>query len=169
MAYGDDDPDTESDSESFFTGTLRAGYVGDDANTYNVSGVAGSIFSGVSLTFDNGSLYYDVDFPDRLSATGGSTLVMSYVGGTGGGAATAWEGANGARTVVLGFPFETITSAAVRNDVMNRVLNFFQIDDPRRRLPARLQGEMLLAGVAQPVVRSRSALELVFAEADLIV
>jgi hypothetical protein len=154
---------------TFFTGTLRAGYVGDDAGTYNVAGAAGSIFSGVSLTFDNGSQFYDAEFPDRLSATGGSTVVMNYSGGTGGGAATAWSGTNGARTLVMGFPFETITSAAVRNDVMNRALTFFQIDDGRRRLGTRLQGDVLTSNIAQPATRSRSAMQLVDAEPGSIV
>lgn len=149
---------------SFFTGTLRAGYVSDDAGTYNVTGAAGSIFSGVSFSFDNGSQFYDADFPDRLSATGGSTVVMNYSGGSGGGAATAWAGVNGARTLVMGFPFETITSAAVRNDVMNRVLNFFQIDDPRRRIGVRLTGDVLLASVEPAATRTRSVRELLDAD-----
>src|SRR5438552_8426734 len=48
---------------SFFTSTLKSNYplvggtynTSDDANTYNASGNAGSIFAGISLAFDNGT------------------------------------------------------------------------------------------------------------------
>jgi hypothetical protein len=110
---------------SFFNNTLHANYVADDANTYNVTGSAGSIFAGLSMSFDNGAQFYNVDFPDVLSASAGSTVAMTYVGGTGGGAATQWSGASGQKVVLLGFPFETITTTANRNAVMSAVLNYF--------------------------------------------
>jgi hypothetical protein len=111
---------------SFFSNTLKSGYVGDDANTYAAAGVAGSIFAGLSIGFDNGAKFYDVDFPDRLSAGSGATVAMNYSGGTGGGAAVQWSSGR-ARVVNLGFPFETITADATRNAVMSRVLDFFQL------------------------------------------
>jgi hypothetical protein len=115
-----------NNGSSFFTNTLKAGYVGDDAGTYTATGAAGSIFSGVSVGIDDGSQFYDVDFPDRLSAAGGSTIAMNYVGGTGGGAATQWASGR-ARVVTMGFPFETITTANTRSTVMARVLDYFQM------------------------------------------
>lgn len=110
---------------SFFTGTLRANYVSDDAGTYNAAGGAGSIFDGLSFSFDNGSMTYDVDFPDRLATTGGSISVMNYVGGSAGNAAIAWSGSNGAKTLVMGFPFETITTSGARAAIMRRTLDYF--------------------------------------------
>lgn len=109
---------------SFFNNTLHAGYVSDDAGVYGVIGAAGSIFAGLSFSFDNGSQFYDVDFADVLSASAGSTVAMTYSGGSS-GAATQWAGGSGQKVVTMGFPFETITTAANRNAVMSAVLNYF--------------------------------------------
>jgi hypothetical protein len=120
---------TASDT-TFYQNTLKASYAGDDANSYSAVGTAGSIFEGISLSFDNGTQFYNVDFPDRLSALGGSTVTMTYVGGTGDGAAIQWSGPETARVVNFGFPFETISTAANRNAVMAAVLNFFEVAAP---------------------------------------
>jgi hypothetical protein len=115
---------------TFFNNTLRGGYVGDDAGTYNASGAAGSILSGINLTFDNGTRLYDVDSPDRLSAANGSTALLNYVGGTGGVAATRWTGTNGAQSVIFGFPFESIVDAGTRATIMRRLMSQFGFVDP---------------------------------------
>jgi len=52
---------------------------------------------------------------------------MRYVGGTADGAAIQWSGAGSARVVNMGFPFETITTAANRDAVMHAVLDFFNL------------------------------------------
>ena len=120
------DLDNLGNGQSFYENELRANYVADDANTYNVQGAAGSIFAGLNFSFDNGSTYYDAQFPDVISASSGSTIAMNYVGGSGGGAAVTYEDGSGmGRIVNFGFPFETITSAADRAAVMERVLMFF--------------------------------------------
>ncbi len=116
---------TASD-RTFYNSSLRADYVSDDAGTYNVQGAVGSIFAGLSFSFDDGSQFYDVNFPDRINPLNGSTTALSYVGGSGGGAGIQYDG--GATKVVnLAFPFETITSAANRAAVMDRVLDFFGV------------------------------------------
>jgi hypothetical protein len=120
---------------SFYGPVLRAAYVSDDAGTYDAAGIAGTIFDGISLTFDNGSQFYNVDFPDRIGSTSSgvspaSVVAMNYVGGLGGGAAVQWAGATGAKIVNFGFPFETITTAANRNAVMAAVLTFFGVGNP---------------------------------------
>lgn len=113
---------------SFFTNTLKSTYVSDDAGVYAATGSAGSIFAGISLGFSNGTdeVNYDVDYPDVLSPAGGSTLAMNYSGGSS-GAATQWSSGN-ARVVMMGFPFESITTVANQNAVMAAVLNFFNVD-----------------------------------------
>jgi hypothetical protein len=111
---------------TFYNSSLRADYVSDDAGTYNVQGAVGSIFAGLSFSFDNGSLFYDVNFPDRINPSNGSTTALTYVGGLGGGAGIQYDG--GATKVVnLAFPFETITTAANRAAVMDRILEFFDV------------------------------------------
>ncbi len=104
----------ESDRDPDFYGDyLRAVYLGDDADTYDFAGLAGGPFSGLAGRFDAGSEgAYDVGWPDRLAASGGSTVTLSYLGGTGDGAAVTYDGAY--RLVHVGFPLETVTDPLTR-------------------------------------------------------
>ena len=123
------DLDASGNGVSFYNSVLKADYVADDANTYSATGVAGSIFSGVSVTFDNGAQFYNVDYPDRIAPLGGATAALNY--GTGGAAAIQHtDGGTGAQLVMLAFPFETITTAATRNTVMARVIDYFSLLAP---------------------------------------
>jgi hypothetical protein len=112
---------------SFYNSVLRADHAADDAGGYTASGAAGSIFDGISLSFDNGTTSYNTETPDRLNAANGSTVAMNYTGNGSGGAAIQYSaGPTGPRVVNMGFPFETITTASNRNLVMARVLTFFE-------------------------------------------
>jgi hypothetical protein len=122
------DLDNLGNGQAFYNNSLHADYVADDAATYNVQGVGGSIFDGLSFSFDDGSQFYDVNFPDVISPLGGATTALSYVGGTGGGAAIQYDSGGSTKVVNLAFPFETITDETSRNDVMSRVLNFFSFN-----------------------------------------
>jgi N-acetylmuramoyl-L-alanine amidase len=100
----------------FYNNYLRAAYVNDDANTYDFAGTT-VLFNGQNGTFDNSTNgYFDVDFPDRVSTNAGSTIALNYIGGTADGAAVGYQGAY--RSLYLAFPFEAITSASVRNNLM---------------------------------------------------
>jgi hypothetical protein len=119
------DLDQHNNGRSFFENSLKADYVSDDAGTYAVSGNAGSIFEGLSLSFDDGTLFYDVDFPDVISPQPGAIAAMNYSGG-GGNAAIQVASTEGRGSIVmLAFPFETITTAADRAAVIDRVFDFF--------------------------------------------
>jgi Fibronectin type III domain len=111
---------------SFYQSTLRSDYVADNAGTYSITGGSG-IFSGIgAFSFDDGSLFYDVDFPDTLTGINGSVVNLTYSGGAGAGLQWPAGTAPGTgRIVMLGFPFETITSASVRSAMMSDVLDFF--------------------------------------------
>jgi len=123
------DLEASGNGPSFYNNVLKADYVADDAATYNAAGVAGSIFSGVSVTFDNGAQFYNVDYPDRIAPLGGATAALNYA--TGGAAAIQHTDAGtGSQLVMLAFPFETITSAATRNTVMARVIDYFSLLAP---------------------------------------
>ncbi len=119
------DLDNLNNGRSFYNGTLGGDYVSDDAGTYNVTGAAGSVFAGLSFSFDNGTQFYNTDFPDVINPTGGSVAALNYVGGLGGGAGIQKKGSTTGDVVMFGFPFETITSAADRAAVMTAVMNFF--------------------------------------------
>ena len=65
------DLDALNNGRSFYNNKLMADYVSDDANSYSVSGVPGGIFDGLSFQFDDGSQYYDAQYPDVITPTGG--------------------------------------------------------------------------------------------------
>ncbi len=112
---------------SFYNNYLKATYAGDDGATYNFAG--SGIYAGISSSFDNGtSCIYDVNFPDRLSPTAGATAVLTYSGGTGDGAAVAYKGSDFG-VVNFGFPIETVTDAAVREELLCNAIEFLVLDD----------------------------------------
>ncbi len=118
---------------AFYQDYLKATYVGDDGGVYSVSGVSGTIFEGLSgITFDDGSHgTYNVDYPDRITSQGGSTVNLSYTG-TSYKAGVQYEGLFGSgsiagKLVYLAFPFETIYPSSSRDSIMARVLEFFAL------------------------------------------
>lgn len=115
------------DDRLFYRQSLGARYVADDAGTYEVSGVAGSVFDGVGpFFFDDGTQgSFQAQYPDVIDPEGVSTTCMVY--GTGGGAATCRNDGI-SKVVTMGFPFETVFPAAIREVVMQRVLDFFGFD-----------------------------------------
>jgi len=116
------DLDYHGHGRDFYQGCLRAAYAGDDADTYQVAPVYGSIFDGLGGFGFDAPGEYDPDYPDIVTPLNGSTEALQYDGGAGGTAAVQYA-AGCQRVVNLGFPFETITPAA-RPDVMSRVMDF---------------------------------------------
>lgn len=115
----------------FYNNYLKAGFTVDDTNTYTAIG-NGGILAGIgAFSFDNGSgNTYDVRMPDAFTPLGGASSAMSYSGGTGGTAALQYSGTFGSGTTpgklfYMGFGFETISSEAKRNDLMERVITYF--------------------------------------------
>jgi hypothetical protein len=121
------DLDAQGGGASFYNNVLRADYVADDANSYTATATAGSIFAALpSITFDNGAGFnsYNVESPDRILPTNGSIAALNY--GSGGAAAIQYiDPATDSKLVMLAFPFESILSATTRNQVMERVLDYF--------------------------------------------
>ena len=122
------DLDQQDNGRSFYENTLKGNYVADDANTYSVTGTGGGIFDGLNFSFDDGSLFYNAEFPDVINPQDAAQAALSYVGGSGGSAAIQVPGAGGRGSIVMfGFPFETITTATDRAAVMGRVLDYFGV------------------------------------------
>lgn len=126
------DLDQQNNGRTFYETTLKANYVSDDAGTYTATAAGSGIFAGLSnLEFSNGATFsnldgqlYDVSTPDVLTPQAGATSALTYSGGIGGTAAIQVVGTGGLGSIVLfGFPFETITAAASREAVMDRVLD----------------------------------------------
>jgi hypothetical protein len=121
------DLDQQNNGRSFFETTLKGNYVADDANTYTVAAAGGGIFAGLAnFSFDDGTLYYNSEFPDVINPQSGAQTALTYSGGTGGSAAIQVPGTGGRGSIVMfGFPFETITTAPNRAAVIDRVFDFF--------------------------------------------
>lgn len=138
---------------AFFTNVLRAVYVSDSGGTGRITGTGGGIFSGISLSFNYTNLLtgiYAANYPDVLSAGDGATLAAVYGTSSGGGSGAVIQYSNATcRTVVMGFPFETILEASNRTAVMTRVMEFFHtgsgpgvtlIDEPFDEAPSAPSG-----------------------------
>ncbi len=116
------DLDDQGRDPGFYRAYLRAGFDGDDAGTYEVAPVAGSIFAGLANFRFDATGEYDADYADRLVPFNGGVAALTYAGGDGGTAAVQYADGCG-RLVNFGFPFETIPSGA-RASVMARVMDF---------------------------------------------
>ena len=119
----------------FYQNYFKAQYLSDDAANggYTIVPASGSIIDGLAaFNFDNGTHgTYDVDYPDGISPYGGSHLIASYAA-TAGGAGIAYEGTFGTGSaeghlVYLAVGFETIYPDSVRDSLMERFMNFFQV------------------------------------------
>lgn len=117
--------------KAFLHNVLGVRYGRDDANSYNIRAVSGSIFGGLpSGSFDNGSGgTYNVDYPDVLLPTDSKSKAALYYGFARDIAAiTRVQGK--ARVVFMGFPLETVTSASLRASLMQRSLRFLLRERP---------------------------------------
>ncbi len=117
---------------NFFTNVLHAAYTNDSGSNRFVTGTTTGFLSGVSIAFNYTNLLSDIyaaNWPDVLRAGSGAVTAAVY------GASSS--GANGAiiqysnatyRTIVMGFPFETITNETTRATVMTKAMQF--LSDP---------------------------------------
>jgi hypothetical protein len=130
------DLDQQNNGRTFFENTLKGNYAADDGGTYNITPASGSIFAGMSnFSFSNGnafsqldSQYYNAATPDVINPQAGASAALTYNGGTNGTAAIQVQGTGGRGSVVMfGFPFESITNATRRSEIMERVLDFFSV------------------------------------------
>lgn len=122
------DLDYLNNGRAFYRNMLGAQYAADDAQTYQVSPTPGGLFDGLpAFALDDGTMYYDAEFPDVLTSGAGAEPALYYAGGTGGVAAVAYEGAF--RVVNLGFPFEIMMDPAARAALAQRVMAFFGLPD----------------------------------------
>jgi hypothetical protein len=67
-------------ARTFYNSTLRASFASDSAGSYDAQGATGSIFNGISLTFDNGVSIYNVNSPDVITPMNGAISAMTYPG-----------------------------------------------------------------------------------------
>ena len=112
-----------SADQSFLAESFGAAFAADDAGTRSVQAEPSGPFGGLSsFSFDDGSGgIYNARFPDVLSAVSGGVPALRYT--SGGVAAIAKVGGVG-RSVLAGFPFETIVDADARTSLLQAVSVF---------------------------------------------
>jgi hypothetical protein len=110
----------------FFNTYLKAEYAGDASGSFTINGTGA--LNGISFGYGDtlqGSPYRE-DYPDHITAFGGSSIAASY--GNGLGAMTVFNGTFSGGTTpggvaLLAVPFETIHSKPSRDAVMAAALN----------------------------------------------
>ncbi|MDX1741441.1 MAG: hypothetical protein R3178_09120, partial [Rhodothermales bacterium] len=113
--------------QAFLRDYLKVAYAGDDSGNLTARGSDSGIFADLG-PFSYGSSPYQEDWPDYFTAASGGIATMLY--GNGLIAGVQYEGAFGSsaetgRLVLLGFPFETISSRQIQDEIIRRVMGFF--------------------------------------------
>ncbi len=116
---------------SFYQNYLKTKYVGDDSNDLSVYGASDTQFEGISFTYGGSSAVYREDYPDMIYNINGSKIILLYSKYSRAG--IAYIGHFGTsldtgKVVSLGFPFETITNVADRQDLMGKIIQLFESD-----------------------------------------
>lgn len=142
IAWDLDRPTTPTAADrDFFNNYLKMKYIADAPNgvkqtTYQAEVLASNPFSGVgNLAFDNGTHgSIDVQWPDVVKANAGGQTFAKYTGlDTAAGVSGVYfngmfpSGTTAGKLVALGFPFETIYTKSVRDQLMGKILTFFNI------------------------------------------
>jgi cell wall-associated NlpC family hydrolase len=119
---------------SFFLNYLHAGYVADDAKSYQVVGTAAGVFTGLSFEFDDGSGgIYQEDYPDVINLMMNAVTCLKYSSGTIAGIqyeGIFLEGTVPGKLVYLAFPWETITDDNQKQIVLMRISEYFGFIEP---------------------------------------
>ena len=110
---------TSNEEADWFNKTLHVSYAGQ-IKTDSISGV-----TGLGLNFDFyrnlNADHYATTHADILQPTGNAFCAMTYSNGS--SAAVAYN-ADNRKTFVMGFPFECIKEKAMRNSIMQGILNY---------------------------------------------
>ena len=114
-----------SETQTFYNQWLHADYAGDDAGTWGSGPSTGGIFEGlpeINFYSPTGAV---IDYPDQITPSNGAEAALDYLAGSGGTAAVTYDGDYA--VVTFGFPIEAIDGADRRQDVLERVFDFFGI------------------------------------------
>ena len=117
--------------QAFLSDWLHCTYVADDGGTGAVHGKTGTFLASTPVTFNRTNLLTDIyaaNYPDILAPATGAFAAASYGSASGTIAAIVAYSNDTHRTVVMAFPFETITNATQRATLMKKILNFFDKD-----------------------------------------
>jgi len=121
-----------TNDQNFIHNYLKTEYYQDDASSYIVNGVAGSIFDDLVIHYDDGTHgVYPENYPDAFTPVNGSYAALKYDNNL--NAAIVFEGLvpsgiSDSKIVLMGFPFETIYTETERNELIYRIIKFFELD-----------------------------------------
>ncbi|MBR4188384.1 MAG: fibronectin type III domain-containing protein [Kiritimatiellae bacterium] len=114
--------------KAFMTNYLHCTYVADDGGSAIVSGKSGTFLANTRADFNytnNLPDIYAANYPDTLAPVGEAFVAATYGGTSGTNGAIIACSNSVCRTVVMGYPFETIPDAARRNALMKKILDWF--------------------------------------------
>jgi len=116
-----------NEDKNFYHDYLKSQFIDDGAPTGRTpaTGLAGTLFNGITLNF---GVVYPEDYPDGISAYGGSINILKYANNTASG--IAYKGSFGisgsiGAVVYLGFPLETVADKTAITQFMQKLLAFF--------------------------------------------
>jgi len=125
--------------KDFYHNFLKAAYANDAPNGqsgvfYQAQPSTGSVLAGLgAVSFDNGTHgTYNVNYPDVISAQGGAVVCLEYSGLTANYAGVCFSGtfpggSQSGKVINFGIPFETLYPESARNNLMQRILNYFDV------------------------------------------
>jgi hypothetical protein len=127
--------------KNFIWNYLKSRYIADAPNNssstyYEASVLENSFFEGIPLfNFDNGDNgTINVKWPDVIKGINGGKPFLQYSGfdTTYGSAGIFYEGlfpdgTSEGKIVIMGFPFETIYPEEIRNQLMEKIISFFDL------------------------------------------
>jgi spore germination protein YaaH len=116
--------------KAFLTNVLRAAYFQDSGGTSRATASTGGIFTNVPQIAFNWTNapdgIYAANSPDVFTPVNGSAYAASYGTDPNGANGAAIQYADGTcKVLVMGIPFETISTAARRAEVMARAMDWF--------------------------------------------
>ncbi|MFA5834847.1 MAG: T9SS type A sorting domain-containing protein [Bacteroidota bacterium] len=163
LAWDLDNKGAASDKD-FINNYLKMRYLADAPNnvkqtTYQAEILGGNVFTGVpSIAFDNGTHgSIDVQWPDVIKGTAGGLPFAKYTNlDTASGVSGIFfsgnfpSGTRSGKLVALGFPFETIYTQSVRDQLMGKILLFFDIAAHVQKEEAIPEGFILYQNFPNP-------------------
>lgn len=102
----------------------RTGHAVKNGNVFSTDYVSSAFECKFDFNTDYSKDIYSVEAPDGIEPSGAGAVCAFRYGETNASAGVIYKGTH--RTVILGFPFETITGSENRNSLMKQILNFFE-------------------------------------------
>lgn len=146
----------DANDKEFYANYLKAEFIGDGGSIGYVpaTGITGTDFDGVTLTFD---AVYDEDYPDEINAANGAENILEYANGKYSGA--AYKGNFGSSSseggvVYVSFPIDQVADHTEISTFMDKLLNYFfapstsveviENSDKLKLYPIPAKGELML-------------------------